>query len=72
MLPIFSERCNENEYNRREVTVAGESQKFIIPLLIENAQPRRGLRVRPSDLHWIDAFVSREQAIDEIINGVKL
>src|ERR1700731_4484329 len=66
MLLIFSERCNESEYIRREVTVAGESQKIIIPFRIENAQPRRGLRVRLSDLHWIDGFVSRERAIDEL------
>jgi TIR domain len=67
MLLIFSERCNESEYIRREVTVAGESQKVIIPFRIENAQPKRGLRVRLSDLHWIDGFASREQAIDELL-----
>jgi formylglycine-generating enzyme required for sulfatase activity len=67
MLLIFSERCNESEYIRREVTVAGESQKVIIPFRIENAQPKRGLRVRLSDLHWIDGFVSQERAVDELV-----
>jgi hypothetical protein len=67
MLLIFSERCNESEYIRREVTVAGESQKVIIPFRIEDALPRRGLRVRLSDLHWIDSFVSREKAIEELV-----
>ena len=67
MLLIFSERCNDSEYIRREITVAGEAGKIIIPLRIENAQPRKGLRVRLSDLHWIDAFVSRERAIDELV-----
>jgi hypothetical protein len=66
MLLVFSERCNESEYIRREVTVAGESQKVIIPFRIEDAPPRRGLRVRLSDLHWIDGFVSRDQAIEEL------
>jgi VHL beta domain len=64
---IFSEHCNDSEYIRREVTVAGESQKVIIPFRVENVQPKRGLRVRLSDLHWIDAFTSREQAIDELV-----
>ena len=67
MLLIFSEHCNDSEYIRREVTVAGESQKVIIPFRVENAQPKRGLRVRLSDLHWIDAFTSREHAIDELV-----
>lgn len=67
MLLIFSEHCNESDYIRREVTVAGESQKVIIPFRIENVQPRRGLRMRLSDLHWIDGFASRERAIDELV-----
>jgi hypothetical protein len=66
MLLVFSDRCNESEYIRREVTVAGESQKIIIPFRIEDAQPRRGLRVRLSDLHWIDGFATRERAIDDL------
>jgi TIR domain len=69
MLLIFSDLCNESEYIRREVTVAGESRKTIIPFRIEDAQPRKGLRVRLSDLHWIDAFVSRERALDELVKS---
>jgi formylglycine-generating enzyme required for sulfatase activity len=67
MLLIFSERCNTSEYIRREVTVAGESHKAVIPFRIENVEPKRGLRVRLSDLHWLDGFASREQAIDELV-----
>jgi tetratricopeptide (TPR) repeat protein len=70
MLLIFSDRCNEHEYIRREITVAGESRKVIIPFRIEDAQPRRALRARLSDLHWIDGFVSRERAIDQVIRAV--
>jgi TIR domain len=66
MLLIFSDRCNENMYIRREVTVAGEIGKHIIPFRIEDVQPRRALRIRLSDLNWIDAFVSREQAINQV------
>jgi hypothetical protein len=70
MLLIFSDRCNEHEYIRREITVAGESRKVIIPFRIEDAQPRRGLRVRLSDLHWIDGFASRERAIDQVVRTI--
>ena len=69
MLLIFSEHCNNNEYIYREVTVAGESHKIIIPFRIDDAQPQRGLRVRLSDLHWINGFASRERAIDELIHA---
>ena len=50
MVLIFSDLCNDSEYIRREVTVAGESHKPVIPFRIEDVQPRRGLRVRLSDL----------------------
>jgi len=41
LLLIFSERCNESEYIRREVTVAGESRKVIFPYRIEDARPTK-------------------------------
>jgi formylglycine-generating enzyme required for sulfatase activity len=67
MLLIFSKKCNESEYIRREVTFAGESGKDIIPIRIEkDARPLRGLRVRLSTLHWIDGSISHEHVIDEL------
>ena len=71
MLLIFSSRCNESEYIRREITVAGNVNKIIIPFRIEDAEPKRGLSVRLANLHWIDAFVARERAIDEVIRSVQ-
>ena len=67
LLLIFSEHCNRSEYIRREVTVAGESRKVIIPFRIENVEPKHGLRVRLSDLHWLDGFASKKDAINELI-----
>jgi TIR domain len=70
MLLIFSSQCNESEYIRREITVAGNSNKLIIPFRIENVEPKRGLSVRLANLHWIDAFVARERAIDDVVRSV--
>jgi hypothetical protein len=72
MLLVFSDHCNDSEYIRREVTVAGESQKLVIPFRIENAQPKHGLRVRLADLHWIDGFIAREQAVDAVAQALGL
>jgi hypothetical protein len=71
MLLIFSSRCNESEYIRREITVAGNMNKIIIPFRIEDVEPKRGLSVRLANLHWIDAFVARERAIDEVVRSVQ-
>ena len=72
LLLIFSEHCNSNEYIRREITVAGNAHKLIIPFRIENTEPKKGLAVRLADLHWIDGFVARERAIDEVLRTVQL
>jgi len=70
MLLIFSSQCNESDYIRREITVAGNANKLIIPFRIEDVEPKRGLSVRLANLHWIDAFVARERAIDEVVRSV--
>ena len=70
MLLIFSERCNGNQYIRRELTLAGESQKRVIPLRIEDAEPKGGLRARLVDLHRIDAFTDEDAAIAEVIDAL--
>ena len=71
MLLIFSNRCNDSEYIRREITFAGDTGKAVIPFRIEDAFPKRGLRVRLADLHWVDAFPQRENAIEEVIRVVQ-
>jgi hypothetical protein len=71
MLLVFSERCNESDYIRREVTVAGDVGKVIIPYRIEDARPKGGLRVRLSDLHWIDAFDHPERALEALVRTLR-
>ena len=71
MLLIFSNGCNGNDYIRRELTLAGEARKLIIPFRIENAEPKGGLRARLVDLHRIDAFEDQDAAIEEVIDALE-
>jgi len=71
MLLILSDRSNDSEYITREITLAGDASKVIIPFRIEEARPKGGLTVRLVDLNWIDAFVSRERAIDEVMHQLQ-
>ncbi len=57
MLLVFSDRCNENDYIRRKVTVAGQNGKIIIVFRLEDTKPRNALQQRLSDLNWVDGFV---------------
>lgn len=70
VLLIFSEHCNTSDYIRREITVAGEARKLVLPFRIEDVQPKRGLRIRLADLHWIDGFIARENAIQTVVRSV--
>ena len=70
MLLVFSNKCNQSDYIRREVTVAGEAKKKIIPFRIENVMPKGGIRLRLTDLHFIDAFKDKQYAISQVINLV--
>jgi ABC-type amino acid transport substrate-binding protein len=70
MLLIFSEKCNGNDYIRRELTLAGEAHKLIIPFRIEGVEPRGGLRARLVDLHRIDAFADEDAAVAEVVDAL--
>jgi hypothetical protein len=71
LLLISPNTATPIKYIRREITVAGNARKLIIPFRIENAEPKKGLAVRLADLHWIGGFVARERAIDEVFRTVQ-
>jgi len=71
MLLIFSSRNNQSDYIRREVTVADDTGKIIIPFRIENVQPQKGLRMRLGGLHWVDAFDGRQDAIGAVVQALE-
>jgi hypothetical protein len=70
VLLIFSDRCNRSEYIKKEIMVAGESNKKVIPIRIENCQPRGALKLRLIDLQYIDAFSGMESAAIQIVRTI--
>jgi len=70
LLVIFSERCNESPWVYREVAVADDAGKTIIALRIEDAQPKRGLRLCLANLQQVDAFRARDDAIREVLRAL--
>jgi hypothetical protein len=71
LLLILSDRSNDSDYITREITLAADASKVIIPFRIVEARPNGTLTVRLTDLNWIDAFVSRERAIDEVMHRLE-
>jgi len=71
MLVVFSEHCNSSMWVPREVAVADDAGKTIITLRVEDAQPKRGLKLCLANLQRVDAFSAPEQAIEEVMRAVR-
>jgi hypothetical protein len=68
VLLIFSERVNASPWVHREIAVASDMGKLIIPLRIENAHPKGGLALRLASLHQIDGFDGGNKAVHDVLH----
>ena len=67
---IFSKESNESHAVFREVQMAFEKKKIIIPLRIEDVPISDDLSFYLSGLHWLDAF-PKQKKIDELVRDAK-
>ncbi len=56
VLLIFSGNANRSEHVLRELEVASDSGKIIVPFRIENVVPSGDLRYYITRVHWLDAM----------------
>ncbi len=56
VLLIFSGNANQSEHVLRELEVASDSGKIIVPFRIENVVPSGDLRYYITRVHWLDAM----------------
>ncbi len=56
VLLIFSGHANRSEHVLRELEVASDSGKIIVPFRIENVVPSGDLRYYITRVHWLDAM----------------
>ena len=56
VLLIFSGNANRSEHVLRELEVASDSGKIIVPFRIENVAPSGDLRYYITRVHWLDAM----------------
>jgi len=71
VLLIFSKRVNKSSWVHREITVAGDIGKPIIPFRIEDADPKGGLALRLAGLHRIDGFDAGDNAVHEVLRTLR-
>ena len=68
MLAIFfSEDCNNSRQLKKELAVADSLGKPVVPILIENTQPRGAYLYELADRNWIQAWPEPMDRIDELV-----
>jgi hypothetical protein len=68
MLAIFfSEDCNNSRQLKKELAVADSLGKPVVPILIENTQPRGAYLYELADRNWIQAWPDPMDRIDELV-----
>lgn len=69
MLAIFfSEACNASRQLKKELAVADSLAKPVIPILIENTQPRGAYLYELADRNWIQAWPDPMAQIDVLVD----
>lgn len=68
MLAIFfSEECNSSRQLKKELAVADQLAKPVVPILIENTQPRGAYLYELADRNWIQVFPDPMAHMDELV-----
>lgn len=68
MLAIFfSEECNSSRQLKKELAVADQLAKPVVPILIENTQPRGAYLYELADRNWIQVFPDPMARMDELV-----
>jgi hypothetical protein len=69
---FFSEACNSSKHLKRELLVADKLSKPVVPILIEDTEPKGGYLYLLSDRNWIKAFPDPETKIDELVEHLSI
>ncbi|MEZ6012127.1 MAG: hypothetical protein R3C08_09695 [Hyphomonas sp.] len=63
MIILFSEACNDSKQLRKELALADELNKVVIPVLIENAKPKGHFLFELASRNWLQIFPDPESKL---------
>lgn len=64
---VFSAASDKSKYCMKELNLAVDREKLILPFRIEDRKPTGGMSFYLSNLHWIDAFPSPEKCFGSLL-----
>ncbi len=72
MLLVFSSNSNTSSEISRELTLAANNSRLVIPVRLENITPSSALEYHLSNLHWLDVYgMEAEAAIARVMEGLR-
>ncbi len=69
---FFSEDCNNSRQLKKELAIADSLGKPVVPILIENTQPRGAYLYELADRNWIQAFPDPMSKVEELVEHLTM
>lgn len=69
---FFSEECNSSRQLKKELAIADDLGKAVVPILIEDTKPKGAYLYELADRNWIQAFPDPVSKIDTIVRHLTL
>jgi hypothetical protein len=64
---LFSEQCNESRQLKKELAIADRLEKPVVPILIEDTQPRGAYLYELADRNWLEAWPDPMSRIEHLV-----
>lgn len=64
---LFSEDANDSRQLKKELAVADQLEKPVVPILIEDTKPRGAYLYELADRNWLQAFPNPMEQIDKLV-----
>lgn len=71
MILIFSSDSNQSSHLVRELTIAADMKKIVIPFKIEDVLPNEDMKYFLITCQWLDATANQEEGISDLIIAVE-
>lgn len=69
---LFTDECNDSRQLKKELAIADDMQKPVVPILLEDTRPRGAYLYELADRNWIQAWPTPETHYDRIVEHLVL
>ena len=71
MVLVFSKNANGSREIQKELALAGQFERLVIPVRVEDVQPSDAFRFELATRQWVDIFEDWEHAIERLVKRIE-